>query len=99
MSDDFSITFQTAHDVKEQMTKTNKKMTTDLEDMIKRVDGMTEAWTGEAKMAYDDAKDVWRSSAAEMAGALAQASAALDAILEHYAQADLRNASSFGSLH
>lgn len=95
---DFSITFQTGHDVKEQMTKTNTKMTTDLEDMIKRVDGMTEAWTGDAKQAYAEAKEVWRGSAAEMAGALAQASTALDAILASYAEAEARNAGSFGSL-
>ena len=96
---DFSITFQTAHDVREQMTKTNTKMTTDLEDMIKRVDGMTEAWTGDAKQSYADAKEVWRGSAAEMANALAQASTALDAIINSYAEAEARNAGSFGNLH
>ena len=96
---DFSITFTTAQEVKEQMSKTNAKMTTDLEEMIKRVDGMTEPWTGDAKQAYADAKEVWRGSAAEMANALAQASTALDSIIAAYAEAETRNTGSFGSLH
>ncbi len=96
---DFSITFTTAQEVKEQMTRTNTKMTTDLEEMITRVDGMTEPWTGDAKQAYAEAKEVWRGSAAEMANALAQASAALDAIIASYAAAEARNTGSFSSLH
>jgi len=97
VSDDFNIAFATADQVEDDMEITNRRMVTELEAMIAKVDGTTAEWTGEAKEQYAIAKDVWRSSSAEMNNALAQAKAALQSIKEGYSLTEMRNAQNFSN--